>query len=70
MKSMHDFVNACVTTLAIAVGIFVGVALGHYYGTKDTQKNILTQCQKSGFFFADGVGIMCPSVQNNKEEQK
>lgn len=68
--TMNDFANACLVVLLSFACVFLGVFIGHLHGTHYTQQNILAQCAKTQFYFFDGVGVMCPSTINNREEQK
>lgn len=47
-----------------AVGLICGILI--VPSKQDHTKDFVAQCQKSQFYFADGVGIQCPAVINNR----
>lgn len=60
--------------ITFVAGVFytvLGIILGTYIGSVITVKNVneevLRQCKAGEFYFFDGVGIHCPTVQDNRK---
>ena len=64
---MNDFLTFL---LAALLGILIGFVAGLAVTKHSTSEEVLRQCKAGEFYFFDGVGIHCPTVQDNRKEQK
>ncbi len=64
---MRDVV---VTFVAGALCALLGAIIGSVITVKNVNEEVLRQCKAGEFYFFDGVGIHCPTVQDNRKEQK
>lgn len=64
---MRDVVITFVTGALCAL---LGAIIGAVITVKNVNEEVLRQCKAGEFYFFDGVGIHCPTVQDNRKEQK
>lgn len=59
-----------ITFVAGVLCALVGAVIGAAVTIKNVNEEVLRQCKAGEFYFFDGVGIHCPTVQDNRKEQK
>ena len=59
-----------ITFVIGAICGLLGAFVSSLATTHSVNEEVLRQCKAGEFYFFDGVGIHCPTVQDNRKEQK